>query len=362
MASMPSTRDLSRVTLSIVCIGTLIAVSIWILLPFLLSIIWATMIVVATWPLMLRLQKRLWGKRGLAVAVMTAVLLMVFFVPVLMAVGTIVQNADMIAGWAKSLRDTGLPPAPGWIGGLPLVGPRLAAGWQELASAGPEGLTAKAAPYVGRIVNWFVEHAGSFGLMIVQFLLTVIISVILFLRGETAAEGVLRFARWLGGRSGEEVTVLAAKAVRGIALGVGLTALVQAALGGIGLAAAGVPAVTVLTVVMFILALAQLGVFLVLVPAAVWLYWKGHTAWAAVLLVWAFVVGTLDNLMRPILIKKGVDLSLLLIFAGVVGGLIAFGVIGIFIGPVVLAVTRSILSTVVNGDRPEALTQGSDGT
>ncbi len=355
MTGLPPSREITRATLSVFSIGTLIAASVWILLPFLLAIIWATMIVVASWPLMLRMQKLLWGKRGLAVATMTAVLLLVFFVPLLMALGTIVENADRIAGWAKSLKDSGLPPPPESVVGLPLIGPRLAAGWQELASAGPEGLSARVAPYAGKVVNWFIDQAGSFGMMIVQFLLTVIISVIMFLGGETAAGGVLRFARWLGGQRGEEVSVLAAKAIRGIALGVGLTAIVQAVLGGIGLAVAGVPAVGVLTVVMFILCLAQLGVFLVLVPAVIWLYWNGQTVLGTVLLVWTLVVGTLDNFMRPILIKKGVDLPLLLIFAGVIGGLIAFGIIGIFIGPVVLAVTHSVISTLVNGNKPEVV-------
>lgn len=360
MTDMPSSRDLTRGTLAVLSIGTLITASVWILLPFLLSIIWATMIVVATWPLMLRMQKWLWGKRGLAVAAITVVLLMVFFVPLLMALGTIVENADRIVGWAKSLKESGLPPPPEWVVGLPMVGPRLAAGWQELASAGPEGLTAKVAPYAGRIVNWFVDHAGNFGLMLVQFLLTVIISAIMFLNGETAAGGVLRFTRWLGGHRGEEVTVLAGKAIRGIALGVGVTALVQAVLGGIGLAVAGVPAVAVLSLVMFILCLAQLGVFLVLMPAVIWLYWKGQTVWGTVLLVWTLIVGTLDNVMRPILIKRGADLPLLLVFAGVIGGLIAFGIIGIFIGPVVLAVTHSVFSTLVDGDKPESVTASTD--
>ena len=192
-------------------------------------------------------------------------------------------------------------------------------------------------------------------MMVVQFLLTVIITAIMFLRGETAAGGVMRFTRWIGGQRGEEVTVLAARAIRGIALGVVVTALVQAVLGGIGLAVAGVPAVTVLSLVMFILALAQLGVFLVLLPAVIWLYWKGQTVLGTVLLVWTFIVGTLDNVMRPILIKKGADLPLLLVFAGVIGGLIAFGIIGIFIGPVVLAVTHSVFSTLINGDKPESV-------
>lgn len=362
MTDLPPSRDLSRATVSVLFVGTLITASVWILWPFLLSIVWSTMIVVATWPLMLRIQKWLWGKRGLAVAAMTLVLLLVFFVPLLLAVGTIVENADRITGWTKSVQNFVLPPPPGWVGGLPVVGPNLATGWQELASAGPEGLSAKVTPYAGKVANWIVAQAGNFGMMVVQFLLTVVISAILYAGGETAAGSVKRFARWLGGQRGEDLAVLSVKAIRGVALGVVVTALVQAALGGIGLAVAGVPAVAVLTLVMFFLALAQLGVFLVLLPVVLWLYWKGQAVWGTVLLVWMIVVGTLDNFMRPILIKKGADLPLLLVFAGVIGGLIAFGIIGIFIGPVVLAVTHTLLGVWADGDKPEAVPELTDKT
>jgi predicted PurR-regulated permease PerM len=196
-------------------------------------------------------------------------------------------------------------------------------------------------------VGWFVDQAGSIGMMIVQFLLTVIIAAILYAGGETSTDAVRRFARRLAGQRGDDVTVLAGKAIRGVALGVGLTALVQSALGGIGLAVAGVPAAAVLTAVMFLLCVAQLGPVLVLIPAVIWLYWSGQNLWGTVLLVWSILVGSLDNFLRPILIKKGADLPLLLIFAGVIGGLLAFGIIGLFIGPVVLAVTYTLLGSWV---------------
>jgi predicted PurR-regulated permease PerM len=197
-------------------------------------------------------------------------------------------------------------------------------------------------------------------MIIVQFLLTVIISAIFYTNGETAASGIIQFARRLGGHHGEEVAVLAAKAVRGVALGVVGTALIQSLLGGIGLAVVGVPAVTVLTAVMFILCIAQLGPALVLIPAVVWLYWGDQATWGTVLFVWSLFVGTIDNVLRPFLIKKGADLPLLLIFAGVIGGLISFGIAGLFIGPVVLAVSYRLLSVWVNGEEAPLL-QGSAG-
>jgi predicted PurR-regulated permease PerM len=137
-----------------------------------------------------------------------------------------------------------------------------------------------------------------------------------------------------------------------------VTALAQSVLGGVGLAVAGIPFAAILTAVMFMLAIAQIGPLLVLLPSIVWLYWSGSTGWGTFLLFWTLVVGTMDNFLRPVLIKKGADLPLLLIFAGVVGGLVAFGLIGIFVGPVVLAVGHTLLSAWINEDNGEARSPG----
>ena len=344
----PSAPDLTRTTLQILWIGILIAACFWIMKPFLPSIIWAALIVAATWPFILKMESWLGGKRGLAVAAMTLIMLLLFIVPFTLAILAILENTDRIAGWVKSMGAQALPPLPGWLAGLPLVGPKLSAAWEGLSS-GPETLSARLAPYAGKLVNWFIDQAGSVGTVIVQFLLTVIIAAIFYSTGETASMGVLRFARRLGGPRGEEVAVLAAKTVRGVALGVVGTALIQSLLGAIGLVVCGVPAAAVLTAVMFILCIAQLGPVLVLVPSVIWLYYSGETTWGTVLLVVTIFASTIDNFIRPILIKKGADLPLLLIFAGVIGGLVAFGIAGLFIGPVVLAVTFKLLAAWVDG-------------
>ena len=350
----PPTRDLTRTTLAVLLIGMLIVGNFWILRPFLPSLLWAVMIVVATWPLMLQVQARLWGRRGLAVAVMTVTLLLIFVVPFFLAVGTIVGNMDRIADWAKSLRTLVLSAPPDWVARIPLAGPKLQAAWQEVASAGLEGWFARLTPYAGKVAQWFVSEAGNMGIMVVQFLLTVGIAAILYSKGETVAGGVRRFVRRLGGPRGEEAVILAGKAVRGVALGIVVTALAQSILGGIGLAVAGVPAPALLSAIMFMLCVAQLGAGFVLIPAMIWLYWGGHNVWGTVLLVVTILVMSLDNFLRPMLIRKGADLPLVLIFTGVIGGLIAFGIIGIFIGPVVLAVTYRLLGAWVEGEMDEA--------
>jgi len=341
-------RDLTRTALAVLFIGVLIGFSFWILRPFLGAMVWATMIVVATWPVMLAIQARMWRKRALAVTVMTVALLLVLVVPFSLAIGTIVSNADRVAEWAKSVATFKVPPPPEWVGKLPLVGSKTVQAWEQVAAAGIEDLAAKAAPYAGSVTKWFVAEVGSFGLVFVQFLLTVVLAAIMYAKGESAAAAVRRFGRRLAGPRGESSVHLAGQAIRGVALGVVVTALAQSVVGGIGLAVAGIPFAAILTAVMFMLAIAQLGPILVLAPAVIWLYWSGSTGWGTFLLVWTVVVGTMDNFLRPILIKKGANLPLLLIFAGVVGGLTAFGLVGIFVGPVVLAVSYTLLEAWVN--------------
>jgi predicted PurR-regulated permease PerM len=343
MTNLPLSRDITRITLAVLFIGVLIAASFWIMRPFLLPLIWASTISIATWPIMLRLQAWLGGKRSLAVAGMTLALLLVFVIPFTLAILTILGHADQIVGFAKGFATYSLPPPPDWLGKLPLGGPKLNEAWQEVAAVGPGGVRARLLPYAGAIAKWLAEQAGTLGGMFVQFLLTVVISAVLFSTGEAAAQGVRRFARRLAGQHGEDAAVLAAKTIRGVALGIVLTALIQSLLGGIGFAVAGVPAAALLAAGIFILALAQLPPLLVMVPAVIWLYWKGEPVWGTVLLVWTVVVSTVDNVVRPLFIRKGIDLPLLLIFSGVIGGLIAFGIIGLFIGPVVLAVTYRLI-------------------
>jgi predicted PurR-regulated permease PerM len=348
----PQTPDLARTTLQLLALGALIAASVWIVRPFLVASIWATMIAVATWPLLLRAEALLGGRRSLAVALMTLALLLMLVVPFYLGIATIVNNVTQIADWSRSVATLTVPQPPAWVAQVPLVGSKLAGRWQQIAAAGPEGISARLAPLTGEVALWFVGQVGSIGLLLLNFLLTVIITAILFANGETAAGAAGRFALRLAGPQAENAVHLAAQAVRAVALGVIVTAILQSALAGIGLAIAGVPFAPVLTVVMFILAVAQIGVWPVLVLAVIWVYKTSSLLWGTVFLVWASFCGTFDNFLRPMLIKRGADLPLLLIFAGVLGGLVAFGVVGLFIGPVVLAVAYTLLADWVSESAP----------
>jgi predicted PurR-regulated permease PerM len=335
--------DLAKTTFGVLTLVLLIGSSLWILRPFLGATIWAAMVVVATWPAFLWIQARLWRRRSLAVLAMVLILLLLFVLPLTLAISTIAANAEEVVAWIRLLISRGPPQLPGWVDRLPIVGPRLTIAWNDLVSSGVAGLEAKVTPYMRQVTGWLFAQAGVLGALTLQFLLTVVIAAMMYAGGESAAAVVRRFGHKLGGQRGEDAVVLAGKAIRGVALGVGVTAFVQAVAGGIGLAIAGVPFAALLTAVMFMLCIVQVGPTLVLAPAVIWVFWSGSTGWGIFLLVWTVIVGTMDNFLRPVLIRRGADLPLVLIFAGVIGGLLGFGLVGIFVGPVMLAVSYTLI-------------------
>jgi predicted PurR-regulated permease PerM len=341
---MPSetSTDITRIVLFVLVIGILLAGSLWTLLPFLSGIVWATTIAVATWPTLLRLQRLAWGRRWLAVAIMMLLVVLVFMIPFALAVSAMLDAAERSPTVMNDFVTHGLGAPPAWIVDIPLFGDRLVDRWQDIAAGGPQALAAAVQPYAGSAAAWAIAATGGIGRTIVLVLLTVVLLTILYARGELAARGVLAFANRLGGETAERTVHLAGQAIRSVALGVIVTALIQAVLAGVGLWFSGVPHPGLLTAMAFILGIAQLGPLPVLGPAVLWLYWTGSTGWATALLIWSVPVLALDNIVRPILIRRGVQLPLLLIIAGVIGGLISFGVVGLFVGPVVLAATYTL--------------------
>ena len=359
-AKIPVTMDLTRTILAVLFIGALIAASFWILLPFLSAILWATTIVVTTWPVMLGLQAWLRGKRWLAVTAMTLLLLLVIIVPLSVAVATIVDKVGDIATWGKSLAAFTIPSPPSWVERFPIAGPKVAATWGQYAALPREELSARLTPYAGKILNWFAAQAGSIMLMFVQFLLTVIISAILYAKGETVASGVRSFARRLAGQRGRECGQLVREGDTGrgardrryrdypdvhqrhrprhhrCARRAGPDGSDIHALPGSSRSAS-----------------------------------RSDSRGDLALLEGRGAVG--DHPARRIdhrydhrqrdpsrLIRKGADLPLVMIFAGVIGGLVAFGILGLFIGPVVLAVSYTLLeSWVLGGGSEEAVGEGA---
>ena len=343
---MKPSGDVTRLVLLVLFIAMLLVGSLWTLLPFLGGLIWAATVVIATWPLLLKLRART-GRPWLAVLIMTSLTLLAVILPFAFAVSTLLDVAHRGPELLGDYFTRGLGPPPDWLNRIPAVGNQLVAKWQEIAAGGRDALIEASRPYLGAAAQWAVSVTGGIGMVALNILLTVALVAILYAQGEIAARGALAFGYRLGGERGMDVIRLAAQAVRSVALGVVVTALVQSVLAGLALWLCGIPASGVLAALVFMLGIAQLGPLPVMLPAIAWLYWTDQAVWGTVLLVLAIPIGALDNVLRPILIRRGVQLPMLLIIAGVIGGLIGFGVMGLFVGPVLLAATYTLTKSWV---------------
>lgn len=339
--------DLPRIIFGVLFIALMIISCLWVVTPFILGFTWASMVVIATWPLMIRLQKLLWGKRWLAVGIMTFILFLVFIIPISLIIVSFIKNSEPIIAWASQAKSMHIPDFE-WLKDIPMVGDRVYARWHILMGDGGNAIMEKMRPYIGQAITWFFAQIANIGSFVLHCTLMLLFSALLYARGEDVAQGVRHFAFRLGQERGDSAVVLAARAIRAVALGVVVTALLQSVLAGIGLSISGIHYAALLTILMFVCCLAQLGPMLVLIPAVAWLYWHGDTTWGTVLLVWSCVVGAMDGVLRPVLIKMGANLPMILILSGVIGGLLSFGMIGLFIGPVVLAVSYRLVHAWVS--------------
>ncbi|HWU44204.1 MAG TPA: AI-2E family transporter YdiK [Bdellovibrio sp.] len=345
---------LARTLLASLFIGLMVGGCLWVLKPFLPALVWATMIVVATWPLYKKMQKKM-NSSKLALTFMLLAMAVIVFIPLAMTAYVLVSHTDEAIIWLKKLPEFTLPPPPDWLAKIPLAGDRLIREWSHLSQAGPGSLAAFLQPYMRDAFAWLTQAVKSTGALFVHLLLTLALCGILYAGGETATHWVILFARRIAGDRGESSVILAGQSIKAVALGIVVTAVVQSILGGFGLWIAGVPFAGIITAVMFICCIAQLGPILPLLVGVAWLYRQDYNTVATILLVWTLAVGLLDNFLRPILIHRGADLPLLLILAGVLGGLFAFGIVGLFIGPVILAVTYRLLEAWITEELPPSV-------
>jgi predicted PurR-regulated permease PerM len=318
-------------------------------------------IAISTWPMLLGLERRLGGRRWLAIASMMALLAIAILAPLYYGAVATVQGAGALSAWVHDLPHRTLPALPDWLVGVPLLGTRLETAWGKLAAGGGEGIRARLSEHTGEILRWVMGRLGNLAGMAVEVLVTLGLTGLLYARGERVAATLLRFARRLAGMRGEQAARLAALATRGVGLGVVLTPLIQSILAGIGMAVAGAPRVGLLSIAVLLSCLAQAGPIPAVLIPVIWLYARGAVLPASGLLAWALVVHIISGpIVRPLLIRRGVDLPMVIIIAGVIGGVVAFGAVGLFIGPVLLAVATTLLqSWMAEADDGTAETAGS---
>jgi predicted PurR-regulated permease PerM len=325
----------------IVVIGLLVILAVGcltVLRPFLSALLWALILSFSTWPLYAWLVRRLNGRRSLAALLMTLLVAAIFILPLAAAGAGLADSVAKVGGIIAVLLEQGPPGPPAWVAELPVVGPQLAERWLELERLGA-GWTAELQPYLDTGLDWLLSLGVRLGEALLQVSLGVLAAFFFFRDG---AEGARRFGavvERLAGNRAQRLLAVAAGTVRSVIYGVIGTALAQATLQGLGLWLAGVPAAFFLGFLTFFLSFVPVGPPLVWLPGAAWLLHNGAVGWGLFLVGWGFfVVSSVDNVLRPYLISRGSNLPLILMFFGVLGGLMAFGLLGVFLGPTLLAI------------------------
>jgi predicted PurR-regulated permease PerM len=235
-----------------------------------------------------------------------------------------------------------MPPPPAWLADVPIIGGRAFVYWQSLA-ADSDKLLHEVQRLLEPVGGWALKAGILLGQGIIELGLSIFIAFFMFRDGASVAERLTNAVERIGGERGKHLLTVAGNTVRGVVYGILGTALVQALMAGIGFLIAGVPAAGLLALLTFFLSVVPVGPPLVWVPASLWLFQQGSSGWGIFMLIWGLGVSSIDNVVKPWLISQGSNMPFLLIFFGALGGALAFGFIGVFIGPTLLAVAYRMI-------------------
>ncbi len=334
---MPLLRSKLEQNLGWIILALLVGGCLLVLRPFVSALIWAVVLTFSSWPLYRRLLALLRGRRTLAALLMALGMISVILLPFVIIGWTLGDNVKELTVATQRWIDAGPSAAPNWLAKLPGVGPKAAEYWHSLATDSSK-LMETAKPFFERMSGVLLQGGVALGRGLIELALSILIAFFLFRDGEKMAQRVSTAVRWIGGERGVHLLQVAGNTVRGVVYGILGTALVQAVMAGIGFVIAGVPGAGVLALLTFFLSVVPVGPPLIWIPASLWLFHQGSSGWGIFMLIWGVGVSSVDNFVKPWLISQGSAMPFLLIFFGVIGGAVAFGFIGVFIGPTLLAV------------------------
>ncbi len=331
-------ENIGLILLAVILLGCLIVI-----LPFLSAILWGIVLCFSSWPLYKRLFRWLGKRRILSALLMSLLLTLIILLPFLLIGGTLAENVKDLPGHVRGWIEQTPSEPPDWLAKLPLIGESASQRWKEL-SADSSKLFKALKPVLESASAWLVKLLVAFGQGILQLALSIFVAFFLYLHGLEVADRLTAGVDRLGGQRAKHLLTVAGNTVRGVVYGILGTALAQAITAGIGFVIAGVPRPALLTLLTFFLSVVPVGPPLVWIPASIWLFTQGETGWGIFMLLWGIGVSSIDNFVKPWLISQGSQLPFLLIFFGVLGGAVAFGFIGVFLGPTLLTLGYSLVT------------------
>src|SRR5947207_4482264 len=337
-------------------IGLVVLLVVWcfqIVQPFVSPILWGIILAIAVYPTHRRVRGLLGDRPGMAALLLTLAILVIVVWPAVLLIGRVLDNVQSLsARWHAGTLS--VPPPPPGIEAWPVIGPRLAKFW-GLASTNLASALQPLGPQIRQAGAWLLGIAAETGLAIVQFVAAVIIAGVFLAYSEGAQVLAWRIGRRIGGERGAALVDLGGATMRSVARGVLGVAIIQSSLAGVGYFAVGLPAAGLWTLASLVLAVLQIGVGPVLIGAVIYEFAKSDMLTAILFLAWCIFVSVIDNILRPLLLGRGVDVPLVVIFMGAIGGMLASGIIGLFVGAVVLALGYKLFLAWLETDVPSTL-------
>jgi len=330
-----SVRLAVEIAVNLGLIFIIVAWCVQILSPFLSIIAWGAIIAISTYIPFLKLKKLLGGNGKLAIALVTVFGLALVIVPSWMFTGSVVESAQKFSH-SVSEGQFHIPAPADSVKDWPLIGDKLYANWSEAAANFQSWLDRHSEQLRGP-ARAALSHAAGMGIGILQFILSILVAMAFLANAETSKMGMQRLSRRLAGERGEKMLDLSVATIRSVTVGVLGIAAFQALAGGIGMWVVGVPAAGVWALIILVLAIAQLPPWLVLLPVIFYVFSKDSTTVAVLFAIWSMLVSFSDMVLKPLLLGRGVEAPMLVILLGAIGGMILSGIMGLFVGAVVLA-------------------------
>jgi len=333
-------------------LGVLLVLILWcftIIEPFVLIIAWGVIVAVALHPIFAKTAAALGGRNKLSAFLYAGVLVAILVVPTYLLADSLLASAQVLTE-AGETGDLHIPPPPESVADWPLIGEDFYAFWQDAAANLPK-LLEDFAPQVKAVGAWLLSTVTGTGLTILQFVISFIIAGVFLATAETGGKAAQSLAVRLAGNRGPEFANLASGTIRNVALGIVGVSLVQTALLSLGFLVIGLPGAGFWALVTLILCIVQIGPTLVAVPAIIYVFSTADTLPASIFAVWTFVMMICDSFLKPLVFGRGASVPTLVIFLGAIGGMLAYGIIGLFVGAVVLAVGHALFKAWLEDQR-----------
>jgi predicted PurR-regulated permease PerM len=336
------TASFIDVAIRLGALGLLLYWSLVLVRPFISIVIWSVVLTVALYPVFEWMAFRLRGRRRLAAVLITILSLVIIIGPVTWLALGLIESLQMISE-RLDFSTLALPPPPKSLKEWPLIGDAVYQFW-DLASTNFGAALAKILPQLKPLGSRLLRTGADTGIGIVKFLASIIIAGFLFVPAPSLVDAAKKVARRLNSARGEELVVQAGATIRAVSRGVIGISVLQALLAGIGLMVAGIPQASLITFGVLVCGIIQIGPSIILIPAVIWSWTVMETTSALLFTAYMIPVNLIDNFLRPIIMGRGLKTPMLVILIGVIGGTLAYGITGLFLGPIVLAVIWELLA------------------